>query len=787
MKRLGFLFRRIRPRKASFVYFLFFSFICIILIATLTMGIFCYRIFDQYNEEQVLEFNNKLLGQYTESVNSLVLHTAEDILRQITNDINEEYPLYQYISEPLEGNVVDTQAVHQYLFRIAELNPMIFSVGIYYPQNELLITSDYIRYPLYRSQTPPEIVHFDRVVRQVQENMISKKNYGLVLDQLEHFNYHSSMEKTYDEMLEHIIHVVRILPAGKDTIGAGIILSISGDIFATSLEEYLGADQGNVFVFNSSGEILFHTQRDQIGTSAWEIPYIHKITDSGEKNGYFKAEAEGAAYVISYSYQEESQWYYVSAAPVSTFRAMGKDVLKTVLLVSLGSVLLSLVLAAAMTHKISTPIQNLVRSLKSPNAVRPKTKIAEFEQINSSITSLKSQIAAHEKQFSDMLPVYKMHFVTQVLSGEAIPVEEAAEKMDLMNLDFPHPCFCALVMEVRQSSTEIAVEEGVLQSVLIQEEVSHVLEQAGILYLFGQKDSQILAILNFDGGEGDLEQIGKELLASAPKYYNPYFAFGTVGTDLLNLHQSYNRAEQKMRRRFLTPEQHSYFAWKTPAEYDLPLDKTYLRGFEHALHSFDLDNCIANLDALIERLRSGNYTMNTVFSALESYTKTLDQFINSSLHENNHYSAGIFTETEDIFELRLWLIELIKNAFAEINIPSRAGKNQMVASVKELVQENIQNRQLSLEMIANELGIGYKYLSRIFKDETGIRFVDYLSNCRLSHCRDLLITTELKVEDIAEMMGYSTPQYFISRFKLMFGCTPKQYRMAQETGKNGCS
>ena len=109
----GGLFHKGNRKKASFVYLLFLSFILITLIATLTMGILCYQLFDQYNEKQALEYNSKLLGQYTESVNSLVLNTAEDILRKVTNDMGTEYNLYRYMTEPLAGNIVDTQAVHQ--------------------------------------------------------------------------------------------------------------------------------------------------------------------------------------------------------------------------------------------------------------------------------------------------------------------------------------------------------------------------------------------------------------------------------------------------------------------------------------------------------------------------------------------------------------------------------------------------------------------------------------------------------------------------------------------------
>ncbi|MEG1381226.1 MAG: helix-turn-helix transcriptional regulator, partial [Ruthenibacterium sp.] len=66
--------------------------------------------------------------------------------------------------------------------------------------------------------------------------------------------------------------------------------------------------------------------------------------------------------------------------------------------------------------------------------------------------------------------------------------------------------------------------------------------------------------------------------------------------------------------------------------------------------------------------------------------------------------------------------------------------------------------------------------SKIFKSETGITFIDYVIDKKLELSRKLLLTTDKKVEDISTEAGYSTSQYFISRFKRTYGFTPKEYR-----------
>lgn len=78
--------------------------------------------------------------------------------------------------------------------------------------------------------------------------------------------------------------------------------------------------------------------------------------------------------------------------------------------------------------------------------------------------------------------------------------------------------------------------------------------------------------------------------------------------------------------------------------------------------------------------------------------------------------------------------------------------------------------------MADHIGISASHFSRVFKRETGMSFLDYMTDYKLDYCRRLLISTDARIEQIAGMLGYSTPQYFANRFKIKYGCSPKEYR-----------
>ncbi|MDO3411155.1 AraC family transcriptional regulator [Saccharibacillus sp. CPCC 101409] len=85
----------------------------------------------------------------------------------------------------------------------------------------------------------------------------------------------------------------------------------------------------------------------------------------------------------------------------------------------------------------------------------------------------------------------------------------------------------------------------------------------------------------------------------------------------------------------------------------------------------------------------------------------------------------------------------------------------------------------SLERCAERFGVSPYALSRSFKQTYGQTFVDYVMTLRLDKGRELLRTTDLKVNEIAEAVGYH-PSYFIRLFRKQEGMTPGQYRAEKE-------
>lgn len=103
-------------------------------------------------------------------------------------------------------------------------------------------------------------------------------------------------------------------------------------------------------------------------------------------------------------------------------------------------------------------------------------------------------------------------------------------------------------------------------------------------------------------------------------------------------------------------------------------------------------------------------------------------------------------------------------------------KNSIVARVKQYVNESYSDPLLSVALISEQMGISTAYLSSLFKKKTGQNLVKYILECRMNHARELLLTTNLKVSEVGEKVGYLNTSYFISIFRANVECSPAKYR-----------
>lgn len=162
-----------------------------------------------------------------------------------------------------------------------------------------------------------------------------------------------------------------------------------------------------------------------------------------------------------------------------------------------------------------------------------------------------------------------------------------------------------------------------------------------------------------------------------------------------------------------------------------------------------------------------------------------DQF----LHLSHFLNETIFMLNKTVYGYktlgRSKLVELLImiNSFYHNNIGDVKTYNQStnhiskrVETIINYINNNIE-RELNLDLLANEVHINKYYLGELFKRETGFTIHQFIINKRILKAQKLL-QSGYNVTEVTESVGYSNESHFIRTFKKLVGITPKQYAIS---------
>lgn len=90
------------------------------------------------------------------------------------------------------------------------------------------------------------------------------------------------------------------------------------------------------------------------------------------------------------------------------------------------------------------------------------------------------------------------------------------------------------------------------------------------------------------------------------------------------------------------------------------------------------------------------------------------------------------------------------------------------------------SEKLTLNQVADHVGLSPNYLSSQFKKELGKSFVDYITQCRVDRAKELLMNTDMKSNEVAEATGFVDNSYFSKTFKKITGKRPSAFRKREK-------
>ena len=242
--------------------------------------------------------------------------------------------------------------------------------------------------------------------------------------------------------------------------------------------------------------------------------------------------------------------------------------------------------------------------------------------------------------------------------------------------------------------------------------------------------------------------------------------------------------EQQMEEKFYHPDKHVF----TNEDEVLGMevgevqDSQLMQAISEDITRKDIEQLWRHFECLKEK-----YHDNTQYSAM--YIKFVFSNVIQELFQENQFSGEHKLEHEierlyncrNIMEILSVTEDNIKEYEAFLERSMNSSRNEVTA-VKNYIYQHYEE-DLNLEMLAEKVYLSSGYLSFIFKKETGMTILEYITNERVTMAAELLVETNFPIVTVADSVGYGNYSYFTKIFKRYMGDNPKTYRQKHKTAE----
>lgn len=205
----------------------------------------------------------------------------------------------------------------------------------------------------------------------------------------------------------------------------------------------------------------------------------------------------------------------------------------------------------------------------------------------------------------------------------------------------------------------------------------------------------------------------------------------------------------------------------------------------NALESGAKDSIMVILHALFNKCELAGFNSQCDFKSNKSRSKLIELMVvahriaaemdvsqDSYLRYEDYIAEMLAIDNYDKF--KKWFIERMSYIANKILIARESSVSEIIFQANNIIKENYKE-DISLDGISRQLGISPQYFSRLYKNETGKNFIEYLTEIRIHKAKKLMKENSYSVKEICYMVGYSDPNYFSRLFKKQEGKSPTDY------------
>lgn len=394
-----------------------------------------------------------------------------------------------------------------------------------------------------------------------------------------------------------------------------------------------------------------------------------------------------------------------------------------------------------------------------------------------------------KKQLSDNLPYIKEKFLIELLSGN-FEDEKITNKASFLGLRFKYQSFQVAAIEINSSSIDdddnVNTGTYFIQNIKIMNMIKDFFQRDEFVYIFYDTLNRIIILNNNENIDlfEKCENLKTKIIDDTQ--YSVSIGVGGIKKHISEIHTSYKEALDALK-------------------YRVAVGNNIVILHDHI--NISDNNNIYNINELNEKmcfyLKSGLYDkaaflVNQYFENINLKHKNTLKDIRIiamniiSINFKTLIGMGI-DNTDEIYKSQIasfnellilntlpdiikYLHKIIFKSVKTVNDEQTSKIDDIIMKAKKYIDTNLDNNELSLSLIAKHLYLNPSYLSRMFKKEIGISFVEYLTKIRMEKAIELLKEGDIKAFEIADRIGISDSNYFSTCFKKYTGLSISEYK-----------
>ena len=277
-----------------------------------------------------------------------------------------------------------------------------------------------------------------------------------------------------------------------------------------------------------------------------------------------------------------------------------------------------------------------------------------------------------------------------------------------------------------------------------------------------------------------VRQISTSLIQSAQQQnLSLLIGISQVHSDLENLHTAFEETSAALDQQTLSDSSQQYY-WYQGETHPRPVVWTQEDEFLFRVEAGMADEVHTLTENLFAWFRSlPAFTLADAKYFCYTLSNQCRRILNTYLKQDNENTSNsmqnVVGQIFRLDELKEYYLQFFLNITEMLKSESIYALDDVIEKVQVYIRHNYQ-KDLNQDFIASLFYMNRSYLSTLFRQKTGMKFVDYLNDVRIEKSKEMLSGSSRKMYQISKAVGYDNPKYFFRIFKKKTGITPEQYR-----------